>query len=140
MVSSVEDISFTPTMSYNSVNAVKSSFEHVYDASTPHAYFAEMQRLGYEIGEQAKPFFQAASEHLRRRLSPGQAVRLLDLGCSYGVGAALLKYDFSFKQLADCFSGKPATDRRVCVEETRELFAAADEEVSLECVGLDASA
>lgn len=126
-------------MSYESANEIKSCFEDIYEAPTPHAYFNEMQRLGYEIGEQAKPFFKAAAELLHRQLGPGRTVRLLDLGCSYGVGAALSKSDFSFSDLAEFFSERASKGYDECVEETRELLSAAQTQPWLECAGADAS-
>jgi len=126
-------------MSYELANNVKSSFDDVYHAATPHAYFGEMQRLGYEIGEQAKPYFCVAAELLHRQLGLDHPVRLLDLGCSYGVGAALLNHRFSFAELADFFSDQASEDYRECVEETRELIASEGTEPSLECAGADAS-
>lgn len=126
-------------MTYKKANQVKSSFEEVYCSPTPHAYFGEMQRLGYEIGEQAKPYFRAAARLLRQQIGPNHPIRLLDVGCSYGVGAALSKYDFSFHELADFFSDQASEDYRTCVKETRELIAAEGTEAPLRCAGADAS-
>lgn len=127
-------------MTYESANEVKSSFEDVYCAPTPHGYFGEMNRLGYEIGEQAKPYFHAAARLLHQQLGKEDPVRLMDLGCSYGVGAALLNHRFSFSELADFFSDEASENYRECVEETRELIASKEAEPSLECVGADSSA
>ena len=126
-------------MNYKSANEIKSCFDDVYCAPTPHAYFNEMHRLGYEIGQQAKEYFRSAALLLRDQLGPGREVRLLDLGCSYGVGAALLKYNFSFAELAGFFARHPARDYDACIEEMRELLATDGAEPVLECAGADAS-
>jgi carnitine O-acetyltransferase len=126
-------------MDYKSENEVKASFGEVYHANTPHAYFKEMRRLHYEIGERAKPYFSAAAELLRRQLGLVKKLRVLDLGCSYGVGAALLKYDFTFAELADFFAQQAPRDYEECVEETRELVQSNGSQPWVECVGADAS-
>lgn len=61
-------------MSYQTANEIKENFTDVYSASTPHAYFAEMGRLDYEIGERAKPYFQQAICWLRERPDEESAV------------------------------------------------------------------
>jgi len=127
------------SMSYKTANEVKSDFQDIYHAPTPHAYFHEMQRLEYEIGEQAKPYIQAAARLMHRQLGLKGPLRLLDLGCSYGVGAALLKYDFSFRELADFFAEEAPHDYADCIERTQELVAATEVEPVIECAGADAS-
>lgn len=126
-------------MHYESANEIKSSFEDVYHAQTPHGYFKEMQRLGYEIGEQAKPYFRAAAELLHQQLGEDEPVRLMDLGCSYGVGATLMNCDVSFQDLADFFKEKAPQEYRDCVEGTRELVQTAAREPVARCNGADAS-
>jgi len=126
-------------MSYTSANEVKSSFESLYNAPTPHAYFDEMHRLGYEIGQQDKPYFRAAAALLLRQLGSSGKVRLLDLGCSYGVGSALSNYDFSFTELADFFSERASEDYAQCVSETRALIASEGADPLLDYAGADSS-
>ena len=127
------------SMSYETANNVKSDFQDIYHAPTPHAYFHEMQRLEYEIGEQAKPYIQAAARLMQRQANLQEPLRLLDLGCSYGVGAALLKYDFSFRELADFFAEEAPHGYADCIEQTQELLAATEREPVIECTGADAS-
>jgi hypothetical protein len=83
--------------SYRIVNEVKASFGEISQAPTPHAYFAEMNRLEYPIGQEARPFFHAAVALMRRVYYNAVPIRRLDLGFSYGVGAALVKYGRSFR-------------------------------------------
>lgn len=126
--------------SYDTANQVKSSFDTVYRAPTPHAYFAEMHRLEYAIGERARRYFKAAATLLRRQLGARGTVRMLDLGCSYGVGSALVKYGFSFGELAEFFEREARTDRKACIEETRKWIArngGAPDPIA--CVGADVS-
>jgi carnitine O-acetyltransferase len=55
------------------------------------------------------------------------------------VGAALLKYDCSFSELADFFAEQAPADYRACVDETRDLVQSNAEETNVECIGADAS-
>jgi len=126
--------------SYEIPNAAKATFDEVYNAPTPEAYFTEMNRLGYEIGEQALPYFDAAARLLQRQLGPESSVQALDLGCSYGVGGALLNHDVSFGELARFFREVDTANYDSCVQATREWLAdrrSADLQVSY--LGLDSA-
>lgn len=125
--------------SYDTANEIKSSFDAIYHAPTPHAYFAEMHRLEYAIGEQAKRYFKAAAVLLRRQLGSREAVRMLDLGCSYGVGSALVKYGFSFGELAAFFERDTRVDRGACIAKTRKWIAQSGARDPIACVGADVS-
>jgi len=126
--------------SYRIANEVKASFDNVYQAPTPHAYFAEMNRLEYAIGQEARPFFQAAVAMMRRQLEKMAPIRMLDLGCSYGVGSALVKYGFSFGEIADFFEGQGEINYRQCVTDTREWLSENGPGKPIACVGADSSA
>ena len=125
---------------YRVVNEVKASFDNVYQAPTPHAYFAEMNRLEYAIGQEARPFFQAAVGLMRKKLDKTVPIRMLDLGCSYGVGSALVKYGFSFGEIADFFEGQGEVSYRQCVKDTRDWLDENGPGKPIACVGADASA
>ena len=126
-------------MKYDSANEAKATFDDVYHSNTPHAYFREMDRLKYEIGEQAKPYFLAAIDHLRTSNQGKLPPRLLDLGCSYGVGSALVKYDCTYRELSRFFDQEAPRDLRGCVESTRHWLQGRDAHADLECIGLDCS-
>lgn len=81
---------------YALANSHKESFADIYNLPTPIEYFTAMNRLGYEIPDNAAPIFYALIGELRRRQHP---VRVVDLGCSYGINAALLKYGLTMHDL-----------------------------------------
>jgi len=126
-------------MSYQIANEIKESFTDVYNARTPHAYFAEMGRLGYEIGERAKPYFQQAIRWMRERPEAESDVQVLDLGCSYGIGSALVKFDFTFDELAGFFARRAPRDYGACVDATRSKLADTRPAHRVRCIGADAS-
>jgi hypothetical protein len=126
-------------MKYDSANEAKATFDDVYHAATPHAYFGEMDRHQYEIGEEAKPYFRAAIEHLEAANQGHLPPRMLDLGCSYGVGSALVKYDCTYRELSAFFHNEAPQEYDACVEATRDWLQPRDAHGDLECVGLDCS-
>lgn len=82
---------------FEEINVAKANMDDYYDQSDPRAYFRELRKLGYAIPEVAKPIFQKLISHMRQ--SRDTTVNVLDLGCSYGVNAALLKHDLSIEEL-----------------------------------------
>ena len=94
---------------FEDINEAKANMDHIYDQADPRAYFRELKKLGYAIPGVAKPIFQQLIAHLQDRQE--RAVRVLDLGCSYGVNAALLKHDLSMPDLYDHGAGKPWSRR-----------------------------
>ncbi|MCK9921796.1 class I SAM-dependent methyltransferase [Frankia sp. AgPm24] len=84
----------------------KVSLDHIYTQPDPRAYFTTLRRLDYVIPELAKPFFgQLVDEHGDRR---GRAPVILDVGCSYGVNAALLRCDLTMADMYARYAGLPA--------------------------------
>lgn len=76
----------------------KVSLDHIYTRPDPRAYFTVLRTLDYRVPQQAKPYFAKLLQKYREtRHTP--APRVLDIGCSYGVNAALLKYDVTMDEL-----------------------------------------
>ena len=84
---------------FDEINDAKANMDHIYDRSDPRAYFRELKSVGYTIPGEAKPIFQKLIGHLQNKTN--DTVRVLDIGCSYGINAALLKYDLSIDNLYD---------------------------------------
>jgi SAM-dependent methyltransferase len=81
----------------------KASFDDIYDRPDPRAYYARMSDLDYRIPELAKPFFQQQIREFRA--SARVAVpTVLDIGCSYGVNAALSRFDTTIGELAEHYA------------------------------------
>src|SRR5680860_798147 len=87
----------TDDAAFEEINEAKADMDHIYNQSDPRAYFRELKKLGYAIPSAAKPIFQNLIGHLQQRQH--DAVHVLDLGCSYGVNAALLKHNLSMPEL-----------------------------------------
>lgn len=78
----------------------KRIFDDIYDAADPRAYWRTLGPLDYRIPHHAQEVFSELVE-ARRRLAAGDPVTITDLCCSYGVTAALLKYDCTLEDLCD---------------------------------------
>lgn len=122
---------------FEEINEAKANMDSIYDQSDPRAYFRELERLGYAMPNAAKPIFQKLITHRRR--SQDDTVRVLDIGCSYGVNAALLKHDLSMGDLYEHWTQKGLTDAapEEVVEYDQRFFADLDEPEDIEVIGLD---
>ena len=98
-----------------------------------------MSRHGYAIGEQAKPYFQMALEYLRQTEGAGKTIDMLDLGCSYGIGAGLMKYKLSFFDMMDFFREEAPEEFDACIEATRSWLRQQATPGDVRCVGTDSS-
>ena len=122
---------------FEHINEAKANMDHIYNQPDPRTYFRELRKLGYAIPGLAKPIFQKLISHLRRW--PDDRVRLLDLGCSYGVNAALLKHDLSMPDLYEHWDSKALSDvtSEEVVAQDRRFFGDLDEPEDIEVIGLD---
>ena len=84
----------------------KAAFDDIYAQPDPRAYFGTLRKLDYRIPHLAKPHF----ERLIAQLRDGAAtVSVLDIGCSYGINAALLRCDAGLDELYDRYCGVDAS-------------------------------
>ena len=90
----------------------KADFDHIYNRPDPRDYFRTLGELDYEIPQRAQPVFQSLLTALRsRRQGVGVApLRVLDLCCSYGVNAALMRCDVSLDELFDHYASPVLAD------------------------------
>ncbi|NND49206.1 MAG: class I SAM-dependent methyltransferase [Rhizobiales bacterium] len=124
-------------IAYDEINEAKADMDHIYDRSDPRAYYRELKKLGYAIPGAAKPIFQKLISRLQRRQE--EPVTVLDVGCSYGVNAAILKHDLTMPELYDHWAQKSFADasREDVVECDQHFFANLDDADDVEVIGLD---
>jgi hypothetical protein len=121
---------------FEKINKTKANLNHIYNQPDPRAYFRELRKLGYQIPGSAKPLFESVIAHLRHERQ--EPIQLLDLGCSYGVNAALLKHDLSMADLYDHWGNASLADAEP--DEIRELdrhYFNGHGESELEVIGFD---
>jgi hypothetical protein len=82
----------------------KADFDHIYDQPDPRAYFRTLGELEYTIPQQAQPAVQAVLRRLREA-RPERPPRVLDVCCSYGINAALLRTDVTLAQMYERYAG-----------------------------------
>lgn len=86
------------------INGVKANFDSIYSQPDPREYFRVLGGLDYVIPDLAKTPFCAVANALRdirkRRL------KIADIGCSYGINAALLRYPLDMQRLASRYVGR----------------------------------
>ena len=122
-------------------NERKADFDDIYDCVDPRPYYSTLRRLDYQIPQNAKPRFQEIFDHFRR-VRGRDALRVLDVGCSYGINAGLLKYGLELAALYEHYCSRsvagltPSELRR----QDRRFFAAEHSSDELEVLGLDAAA
>lgn len=95
-----------------------------------------MSRLGYQIAEQARPYCVAAAEVLSEE-NPGWPIRMLDVGCSYGIGSAFVKYGCTFEELASFFSSRAPEEYAACNAAMRMWLNVVSPKIEMGVVGLD---
>jgi len=122
---------------FDKINEAKANMDHIYDQADPRAYFRELRSVGYAIPGAAKPIFRKLISRLQNRAN--DTVRVLDIGCSYGVNAALLKHDLSISDLYEHWGDERLADAtpEEFVENDRRYFANLDEGEDIEVIGLD---
>jgi SAM-dependent methyltransferase len=78
-------------------NKAKACFDSIYTEPDPREYYRVLGGLNYIIPDLAKDIFRqliAALEQLK-----GRPIKVLDLGCSYGNNAALIRFPLDFARL-----------------------------------------
>lgn len=80
----------------------KASFDLIYDLDDPREYFNTLGRLDYRIPQHGQRLFSALIEARRGGNGNGAweaRLSLVDVCCSYGINAALLKYETTLDDL-----------------------------------------
>jgi hypothetical protein len=90
---------------FEAINDGKANFESIYNRPDPREYFRVLGGLGYAIPDLAKSvigsLIAAAGKHAAQR-----PLKVLDIGCSYGINAALQKYPIDLQRLANRYTAK----------------------------------
>ena len=121
------------------LNKAKADFNSIYVQPDPRQYFTLLGSLNYMIPDVAQPIFDQIITYLSGRLR--RTVTVLDIGCSYGVNAALLKYGIGVDALRQRYaSAGLATchSARLAVYD-RHFFASWPVRSNVRIVGLDVS-
>lgn len=118
----------------------KVSLDHLYVQDDPRPYFDGLQELDYCIPQLAKPYFtKLIQDH--REAEPVDVPTVLDVGCSYGVNAALLKCDATIDELYERYAGpgSAALERSELLARDRSFVRSRTDIDTTRFLGLDTS-
>jgi len=80
------------------INKKKLNMNEVYNFKDPEPYYQSINQYKYDLPERAKPYFQKIINTYRHYESLRE-LKILDIGCSYGINPALLKFDKNITEL-----------------------------------------
>ncbi|MEZ5842563.1 MAG: class I SAM-dependent methyltransferase [Hyphomicrobiaceae bacterium] len=128
------------TLAFDRINSVKAEFDTIYTAADPRSYYRVLYGLNYVIPEVAKGVFRGLVEAVGRQ--HGRRPRVLDLGCSYGINAALTRTPLDIDRLAHRYADltRDGIDAAEVCRLDRLYFSSWPREVDATFVGLDVSA
>ncbi|RAY10989.1 class I SAM-dependent methyltransferase [Actinomadura craniellae] len=118
----------------------KVSLDHIYTSPDPRDYFGTLRGLDYQIPQLAKPYFaRLIREYRQARRVP--VANVLDIGCSYGINAALLRCDATMDELYERYAGPDAAGytRDSLLARDRRLVRARGHLEQARFIGLDTS-
>lgn len=127
-------------LKFSVINGGKTNFDEIYIAKDPRQYFRVLGQLDYIIPHLAQPIFE---QLIRARAAlQSEPVTVLDLGSSYGVNSALMKYRISYDVLRERYTSPALQD--VASDEIlrldRSFYAAWPRNNRLRVIGMDVSA
>lgn len=119
----------------------KANFDHIYTADDPRPYFETLGDLDYQIPAHGAAVFSAIAGQIGE-VRDIETVRVTDLCCSYGINAALMKYEPTFAEVTDHYTAAEcqALERDELLDRDRAFFSAPADGQALEVIGIDASA
>src|ERR1700683_565410 len=79
---------------------VKHDFTDAYNAPSPRPLFKVYRNLDYKVPYHIEHFL-AALTRFARRVNEAQSTRLVDIGCSYGINALMLKHGCRYTGIAE---------------------------------------
>jgi hypothetical protein len=125
---------------YKVQNEGKTNLDHIYTQTDPRPYFSTLKPLHYIIPEQAKSIFEALCETIAAD-RPDEQVTVVDVGCSYGINGALLKYDISMDDLYRRYGSQEANNltRAEMLSRDREMLDSCPQNEHFNVIGLDTS-
>ncbi|PJC51217.1 MAG: hypothetical protein CO032_00770 [Nitrosopumilales archaeon CG_4_9_14_0_2_um_filter_34_16] len=112
--------------------AVKKDFTNIYTQKYPNEYLKEMGRLDYRIPDNTKPLYLSITKQLYEKLS--KKINIIDIGSSYGINSALMKYDLKMSDLDDFFLGQEPS-----IEQSKHFFENISSDDTLDFYQIDIS-
>lgn len=124
---------------FSAINGGKANFDEIYTAPDPRQYFRVLGQLDYIIPHLAQPIFgQLIRARSERQNEP---VTVLDLGCSYGVNGALMKYAIGFDAIRERYTSPQlqGLSRSELLKHDQAFFRSWPRDENVRVIGLDVS-
>jgi hypothetical protein len=122
---------------YDDANAGKADFEWTYNRLDPRSYFQVLGALDYAIPENAAPIFDKVLDAYSAARGR-QHLTALDIGCSYGINSAVLKYGCTMPGLRQHYlSFEPEVPAREVLRADGDRFTKQNARRDLRVIGLD---
>src|SRR5690348_15997962 len=124
---------------FHHLNEAKANFDSIYTADDPREYYRVLFGLDYVIPDLAKPIIRSLIDVLRYYC--GRPVKVLDIGCSYGVNAALARHPLDLPRIARRYASPEMADLSAeqLTHLDRHYFASWPSLTDARIVGLDSS-
>ncbi len=127
------------SVNYAAINQAKVDFTDLYTSKDPRNYFKYLGQLDYIIPHLAQPIF--AQLIRARQETQTEPVTILDVGCSYAINGALMKYALDFEALRQRYTA-PALQSLSSAEVLdldRHFYKSWPRNPGVKVVGLDVS-
>ena len=111
---------------------VKKDFTNIYIQKSPNAYLKEMKRLDYRIPNETKPLYLSIAKQLYTKLK--KKINIIDIGSSYGINSALMKYNLTMSDLDDFF-----LEQEPSIEQSKQFFENLSSDDTLDFYQIDIS-
>jgi hypothetical protein len=134
-----EVIPMNKPVSFTKLNQTKMDFSDLYNSRDPRNYFKYLGQLDYIIPHLAQPIF---GQLIRARQElQDEPVTVLDLGCSYAINGALMKYALDYEALRQRYTAPSlqTLSSEEMLELDRHFYRAWPRHESVRAIGLDIS-
>lgn len=115
----------------------KVSLDHIYVQPDPRSYFTTLREFDYSVPQSAKPHFERLIRRYRDARN-ASVPQILDLGCSYGINAALVKYGATMDELYERYRDEAMT-HDILLASDQQFVRSCKTPEKLRFVGLDTS-
>lgn len=125
---------------FAAINVGKANFDEIYTRDDPRAYFSVLGSLDYMIPDLAEPVVRQLLAARAARYGENQTV--LDVGCSYGINAAVHRFPINFRTLRTRYARHEMAALRAeeLAQLDRNFFASWPDIGLARFIGLDISA
>lgn len=125
--------------SFSHINASKANFDEIYLADDPRAYFSVLGALDYMIPDVAEPVVRQILA--AKAQADGTEPVVLDVGCSYGINAAVHRFPLNFDALRRRYARRElaALSSEEMTRLDRNFFASWPDTGLAQFIGLDIS-